>query len=371
MLTRSPNQATSCNAVSPQATTIFDNEILHPNPSNNAWTSHSIDVSHTGDRQAIDISVVLPVYKSADCIEELYNRLTLVVSQLAKNYELIFVDDGSPDSSWQQIQALSARDRRVKGVKLSRNFGQHAAISAGLKVSCGSSVVVMDADLQDPPEEIPRLIALANQGTDIVLAKRRSRKFSPWRNICAAIYFRLLNSFAQSTIDGSCATFSVLSRPVVEAYLTLNDSSRHYLFILFWLGFKRQSIEYEHGSRLHGESSYNFSKLVQHAMQGIYFQSNKLLELIVWLGLSLVGLSSLATAGLLVSCFLALTPSWMPFGASLFLIGGINLTALGLVGLYVGQTFEQVKGRPLYVIEQQTNLSNLLAAPSFSTTDSP
>lgn len=368
-MTGTPNQISLCNALRPQATTTFDSKSSHPIPPRNAWTAHSIDISHPGDVQAIDISVVLPVYKSAECIEELYNRLTLVVSQIAKNYELIFVEDGSPDSSWQQIQALSTRDSRVRGVKLSRNFGQHAAISAGLKASRGLSVVVMDADLQDPPEEIPRLMSLAKQGTDIVLAKRRSRKFSPWRNICAAIYFKLLNSFAQSNIDGSCATFSVLSRPVVDAYLTLNDSSRHYLFILFWLGFERQSIEYEHGSRLHGQSSYDFSKLVQHAMQGIYFQSNRLLELIVWLGLSLVGLSSLATAALLVTCFLALTPSWMPFGAMLILIGGINLTALGLVGLYVGQTFEQVKGRPLYVIEQQTNLSNLSEAAGFSAAD--
>jgi len=328
-------------------------------------TSHShavlLDEGELSSGKEVPISVVLPVYKSAACLEELYQRLTVVVSQLTENYELIFVEDGSPDSSWQQIRSLSTRDSRVRGVKLSRNFGQHAAISAGLKASRGRSVVVMDADLQDPPEEIPRLLALANQGTDIVLAKRRSRKFSRWRNVCATVYFKLLNSLAQSNIDGTCATFSVLSRPVVDAYLTLNDSSRHYLFILFWLGFERQSIEYEHGSRLHGESSYDFSKLVQHAMQGIYFQSNKLLELIVWLGLFIVFVGSLSTAALLVSSALALTPSWMALGAILFLLGGINLTALGLVGLYVGQTFEQVKGRPLYIVEQETNES---AAPT-------
>ncbi len=329
-------------------------------------TSHADSVRLNADEfsngNEVAISVVLPVYKSADCLEELYQRLTAVVSQLAENYELIFVEDGSPDSSWQQIQSLSKRDSRVRGVKLSRNFGQHCAISAGLRASRGKSVVVMDADLQDPPEEIPRLLALANQGTDIVLAKRRSRKFSLWRNVCATVYFKLLNSFAQSNIDGSCATFSVLSRPVVNAYLTLNDSSRHYLFILFWLGFERQSIEYEHGSRLHGESSYNFSKLVQHAMQGIYFQSNKLLEIIVWLGLLIVLVGCVSTAALLFGCALALTPGWMVVGAILFLLGGINLTALGLVGLYVGQTFEQVKGRPLYIIEQETNES---AAPIY------
>lgn len=315
----------------------------------------------------VKISVVLPVYKSAACLEELYQRLTVVVSQLTEKYELIFVEDGSPDSSWQQIQALASRDSRVRGVKLSRNFGQHAAISAGLRASGGQSVIVMDADLQDPPEEIPKLLELASP-TNIVLAKRRSRKFSLWRNVCAAVYFKVLNSLAQSEIDGSCATFSVLSRPVVDAYLTLNDSSRHYLFILFWLGFERQTIEYEHGSRLHGESSYNFSKLVQHAMQGIYFQSNKLIELIVWLGLFIVFAGSLSTAALLVSCVLALTPSWMALGAILVLLGGINLTALGLVGLYVGQTFEQVKSRPLYIVEQETNLA---FAPSISKADAP
>lgn len=308
-----------------------------------------------------NLSVVLPVYKTASCLEELYNRLTTVLSALCLSYEIIFIDDSSPDTSWSKIQRLSENDCAVRGMRLSRNFGQHAAISAGLSHSRGERVIVMDADLQDPPETLVRLLQQmeAQPSLDIVLARRVNRKFSLWRNVSAALYFGLLNWLTGSKLDGSYATFSLLSRKVVDAYLTLGDSSRHYLMMLNWLGFERAVIEYEHGVRSEdsGASSYSFSRLFRHAMSGLYFQSSAFLEKIALIGLLVTGVGlvcALVCVGQLAAgCFSPL----LALASLMILLGGFQATCLGLVAMFVGQSFEQAKRRPLFVIDREIGFS--------------
>jgi len=304
----------------------------------------------------IELSVVVPLYRSVESMDELLSRLGRVLPELARSYEIVLVDDGSPDDTWEICTRLCAGDRSVRAVRLSRNFGQHAAISAGLAAARGSRVAVMDADLQDPPEELPALYKTSLQGADIVFGRRVERGHSAWRNLGARLYFWLLNSSSRTHIDGRCGTFSILSRKVVDAYLRLNDTNRHYLFILFWLGFSRAFVDYEQRERPHGSSTYTLSKLIRHALQGMFFQSTKLLESIILCGFILAFSGGLLALLLAAAHFFSVPPpGWTSLAVLILLVGGVNLAALGFVGIYVGQVFEQVKGRPLFVIDSSLN----------------
>jgi glycosyltransferase involved in cell wall biosynthesis len=300
-----------------------------------------------------DISVVIPVYRAEECLVELHERLTVVLEKMGLTYELVLVEDRGTDKSWPLIRKLSTEDHHIHGIRLSRNFGQHAAITAGLSQARGNWAVVMDCDLQDPPEEIPRFFSSIQRGYDVVLAKRRHKRQSLSRRLIAAIYFRLLSIFAMMDIDGSYGTFSIISRKVIDAYLLFSERNRHYLMILCWLGFSTISVEYDHGQRLQGGSSYSFKALALHALQGIFFQTTILLQIIVYVGLaaSLFGLCS--ALYLIVSYFAGpRLPGWTSLIVLLLLTGGVILMSLGAVGLYIGEIFHQLKGRPLFVIDR-------------------
>ena len=302
----------------------------------------------------VEVSVVIPTYGSAGCLPALYERLTGVLRRLTNSYEIIFVEDCSPDLSWEILKDLAERDAHVRAFKLSRNFGQHAAITAGLAQSRGNWVVVMDCDLQDPPEDIPRLYEAALKGHDIVLARRKQRQHPPLRLLFARLYFFLLNAFARAKFNGEYGSFSIISRKVVESYLSFSDRNRHYLLILFWLGFDVGEIEYQHGRRHAGSSSYSFARLIAHALQGIFFQTTILLRLIVFTGFA-VSLSGGVLVLKIIADYLihSALPGWTSLAVLILLIGGAILMALGVVGLYVGEIFEQVKDRPLFVIARE------------------
>jgi polyisoprenyl-phosphate glycosyltransferase len=302
----------------------------------------------------LELSVVVPVYGCRDCLADLHRRLTEQVAAITPDYELILVDDRSPDGSWTVLKALSEADPKVKAIRLSRNFGQHNAITAGLAASRGRWTVVMDCDLQDPPEEIPRLLdALSNGRYDLVLAQRESRADSWLRVALARLYFKLLNTFMGTDIDGRFGTFSVLSRKVVDAYLDLGDRDRHYLFVLHWLGFERGTVQVPHAERPSGSSSYRLTALIRHAVRGVFFQTTNVLLYIVCFGFLL------AAAGMLLAIYdvilVALAhppPGYTSVMVATIIIGGFIIVSTGVTGLYIGRVFEQVKGRPLYVIDE-------------------
>jgi len=302
----------------------------------------------------LELSVVVPVYGCRDCLADLHRRLTEQVAAITPDYELILVDDRSPDGSWTVLKALSEADPKVKAIRLSRNFGQHNAITAGLAASRGRWTVVMDCDLQDPPEEIPRLLdALGNGRYDLVLAQRESRADSWLRVALARLYFKLLNTFMGTDIDGRFGTFSVLSRKVVDAYLDLGDRDRHYLFVLHWLGFERGTVQVPHAERPSGRSSYRLTALIRHAVRGVFFQTTNVLLYIVCFGFLL------AAAGMLLAIYdvilVALAhppPGYTSVMVATIIIGGFIIVSTGVTGLYIGRVFEQVKGRPLYVIDE-------------------
>jgi glycosyltransferase involved in cell wall biosynthesis len=304
-----------------------------------------------------ELSVVVPVYGCADCLTPLHNRLRAVLDEMGLDYELVYVDDRSPDSAWLRLTELGASDSTVRAIRLSRNFGQHAAITAGLAEARGRVVAVMDCDLQDPPESLPALWQKIEAGFDIVLARRLNRQQTRARRAAARLYFLMLRAFTGSKLDGDYGTLSMITRKVVDAYLLLGDQRRHYLFVVQWLGFERTEIEVEHGERVGGSTSYSFSALVLHAFEGIFFQTTRLLRWIVYLGFA-VALGGVALAAFLVvnRATSSPYPGWTSLAVLVLLMGGAIIVCIGVAGLYIEQIFNQVKGRPLFLIDERVGV---------------
>jgi dolichol-phosphate mannosyltransferase len=314
------------------------------------------------------LSVVVPVYRCAECLTPLHDRLTEALASLQDRYELIFVDDRSPDDAWDVLQRLAQEDRAVRVIRLSRNFGQQAAITAGIAASRGRWTVVMDCDLQDPPELITALYAKAQEGFDIVLARRKQKKHSLFRLLAARVYFRFIRLFLGVHIEGEYGSFSILSAKARDAFLRVPDRDRHYLPILLWLGFDRASIEYEHGARHAGTSAYSVGALIRLAAEGVFFQTTTLLRWIVYLGFLVAVAGVLLTLALIILAILVNPPpGWTSLAVLLLLIGGFIIVSTGVTGLYIGKIFQQVKNRPLYIVDAEIGSSE--AAQTVASSD--
>lgn len=304
-------------------------------------------------RGLVEISVVVPVYGCRGCLGELHRRLGAALEPLSTDYEVLLVDDGSPDDAWAEVRRLSALDPRVCGLRLSRNFGQHAAITAGLAASRGRWVVVLDCDLQDPPEEIPRLYAKALEGYDVVLSRREERVESLPRRLAASAYFRVHNMLAKGNLHTNYTNLSIISRKVVESFLALRDHDRQYLLILHWLGFRRAELDVRQSDRYTGQSSYSFRQLVKVAIDGLFFQSTVLLRWIIYLGF-LLALGGLSLAGYALLSWISghQLPNWTALPMFGLFLAAFIIISGGVTGLYVGKIFDQVKGRPLFVVDE-------------------
>ena len=299
-----------------------------------------------------ELSVVIPVYGCAGCLPALHERVRAATSEITEDAEIVLVDDRSPDGSWPILLELAAADPGVKLVRMSRNFGQHAAITAGLAEAEGRWVAVMDCDLQDPPEHLPVLYAKGQQGFDVVLSKRRRRSGSIVRRVTGALYYRLRNRLTGSDMHTNYTNLSLISRKVVDAFLALRDKDRQYLLIVDWLGYHRAETEVEHQARYEGRSSYTWRSLARVAIDGMFFQSTVLLRWIVYAGFLLASVGVLMAAyTLVVFLFGRPLPSWTGLPVLILLLTGFMIVSTGVIGLYVGKIFDQVKGRPLYVID--------------------
>ena len=304
--------------------------------------------------ETVEISVVVPVYNCSDCLDALHERLTKALEPLVDTWEIVLVDDRSKDESWDKVLELAASDDHVHAIRLSRNFGQHAAITAGLTESSGRWTVVMDCDLQDPPEAIPELYAKALEGHDIVFARRKARRQSLPRRAANRIYFALRRSLAGVNLETEHSNLSIISAKARAAFLSVPDAHRNFLLILYWLGFERMSIEFEHAERYAGESSYTFGSLLRVAVDGLFFQTTALLRWIVYLGFGMAVSSLLLAAYFVYQYYSTATyPGWTSLAVLLLLIGGFIIIAVGLTGLYLGKVFEQVKGRPLFIVDER------------------
>ena len=302
------------------------------------------------------ISVVIPVYKAENCLDELYRRLKQSLETISLNFEIVLVEDCGYDNSWQTIKCLARQDQRVKGIQFSRNFGQHYGITAGLDHCNGDWVVVMDCDLQDCPEEIPRLYVKAQEGYDIVLA-RRGKRHDPWlKRYTSWLFYKLFSYLADIEYDGETGNFRIMSRKVVHNFRNMREQLRFFGGLVQWLGFPTTSIEVQHAKRHEGQSTYTFAKLWKLASETIIAYSDKPLRLAVRFGF-LMAFFAFCYGIYIVShavYYGSPVPGWNSLIVSLYFIGGIIISILGIIGIYLGKTFDESKKRPLYIISQTT-----------------
>jgi polyisoprenyl-phosphate glycosyltransferase len=308
----------------------------------------------------IFLSIVSPVYRAEAIIDELVKRIREEVCPLTDHFEIVLVEDGSPDNSWAAIEANCIRDSRVKGVKLSRNFGQHNAITAGLAAASGDYIVVMDCDLQDDPKYIKHLLAKAQEGYDIVLTVKEARRHNPIKDFFANLFNLVFNWLIENNdlhSHGLVGSYSIISRKVVDAYLQLKDYYKPYLVALQWLGFSKAMIPVEHSERYSGQSSYSFARLVRHALNGIISQTQRLLMLSVYSGLTFAFIGFIAILYIIYrALFDGFQSGWASVIITIIFSTGLILTSLGVVGLYIGKIFEHVKGRPHYIVDKRVNM---------------
>jgi dolichol-phosphate mannosyltransferase len=304
------------------------------------------------------ISVVSPVYGCAGCLRELVARLQATLSALGESWEIVLVDDASPDSAWPVARELGAADARVKAIALSRNFGQHHAISAGLDHAKGDWIVVLDCDLQDRPEEIARLWAKAQEGHEVVFAERETRQDGWLKRTLSRGFIALLNWLSGATYDYRTANFGIYSRAVIDAVRSMGDPSPFFPIMVRWAGFRTTSIPVQHDARGDGKSSYTLRKLARLALETVLSHSDKPLRLVAAAGL-IVSVVALAITAFSVLRYLhgdVTVAGYTSVIASMWLLAGVMLFCMGIIGLYVGRVFESVKRRPLYVVRERVNL---------------
>lgn len=304
-----------------------------------------------------EISIVSPIYMAENIAQKLVDEISKSMSLLAVSFEIILVDDRSPDNSWNVIKSLSKTFSYVKSVRLSRNFGQHAAIMAGLSVAKGSWVVVMDCDLQDQPKEIKKLYHKALEGYEVVLAKREHRQDNLLKKMSSKLFYKLFNYLAGVRVDSEIANFGIYKNNVIKSICTMGDA--HVFFPLFirWVGYNQTAIAVEHASRDSGKSTYNWVKLIKLASNTIISFSDKPLRLFLNLGLIISLMSFLGAVYVLIKAFLGEIEvmGYSSIFIAICFFSGIIITTLGILGIYLGKAFDQSKNRPLFIIDDIQN----------------
>nr|MBP8993858.1 glycosyltransferase family 2 protein [Bacteroidales bacterium] len=305
----------------------------------------------------VHISVVSPVYRADKIVQELVKQVKENLLTITEDFEIILVNDASPDNSWVAIETECKKDKRVKGINLSRNFGQHYAITAGLSYAKGEWVVVMDCDLQDRPDEIPNLYKKAMEGWDIVFAQRKERKDGFLKKKLSKLFYYLFSYLTETKQDASVANFGIYNKKVIVAILSMKDQIRFFPTMVQWVGFRKYYLPVKHSERFEGKSSYNFKGLFKLALNSILAFSDKPLRLTVKLGFGITLISLLV---MLVYFIMYLTGSIKVLGftsliISFWFLSGIIIFILGFVGLYIGKMFEKVKDRPNFIVQEEIN----------------
>ena len=304
------------------------------------------------------ISVVIPEYKGATIIGELLERLDASLSPISADYEIILVNDCSPDDTWTEIKRFATRDKRIVGLNLSKNYGEHYAISAGLKYAKGEWIVVMDCDLQNRPEDIPALYQKALEGWDIVHARRVHKQFGFWKRMSSKLFHRFYDRLTGRTSDETIAEFGIYSAKVIAEYNKLIEVSRSFNFLIDFLGFRVTAIDVQHDARADdGPSSYSLRKLLKLGFHSIIADSNKPLYISVALGFAITGVSFLLAIINVIAYFFdsAVVRGYTTTIFSIWFATGIILLMMGIIGLYIGKIFDQVKQRPIFIVMESVN----------------
>lgn len=302
------------------------------------------------------LSIVSPVYRAENIVDELVRRIKLSIEPLTNDYEIVLVEDCGPDNSWAQIEKNAKLDARVKGIKLSRNFGQHHAITAGLDACKGEWVVVMDCDLQDRPEEIPALYTKALEGYDIVFARRVNRQDSFIKRQTSNLFYKAFSYLSGVPQDGTIANFGIYSKKVIAAINSMREPMRAFSPMARWVGFNKVALDVKHDERFEGKSSYNWARLINLALDIALAYSDKPLRMVIKTGFFI---SSLAILYAILNIYLYFTgvihvTGFASLIISIWFLSGLIIFILGIVGLYIGKTFDGIKNRPLYLVDKKT-----------------
>ncbi len=302
-----------------------------------------------------ELSVVVPVFNEEENIPELYRRLVAVLEGCVASFEILFVDDGSRDNSWTLVRELAAQDGRVRGLRFSRNFGHQMAFAAGLEHAQGDAVVIMDADLQDPPEVIPELLQRWREGWEVVYAVRRTRHGEgAFKLFTAKLFYRLLQRITAVDIPLDTGDFRLMGRRAVQAFRRLGERHRFTRGLVAWLGFRQTGVLYDRAARHAGDTKYPLRKMMRFAVDAITSFSHVPLQLATWMGFAV---SALAFAYIVVVLVLKLKgiswPGYTSLMAAILFLGGVQLVMIGLLGEYLGRVYDEVKHRPLYLIQER------------------
>jgi glycosyltransferase involved in cell wall biosynthesis len=313
------------------------------------------------------ISVIVPCYNEAQVIAETNRQLVATLAALdGLDFEIVYVDDGSSDATVELLRAIQSADKRARVVRLSRNFGHQLAVSAGLEHAAGDALVIIDADLQDPPEVIPEMVARWRDGYHVVYGMRTDRAgetaFKLWT---AKLFYRLINRLSKVQLPLDVGDFRLLDRRVVDVLLSMPERDRFLRGMVSWIGFRQVAVMYRRAERRAGESKYPLLKMLQFAADGVISFSLTPLRLALWVGFLSIGL---AFAGILYALIIRLyTNDWVRGWTSIFtavlFIGGAQLVTLGIIGEYIGRIYAEVKRRPLYVVEERLGFGDGATAP--------
>lgn len=299
---------------------------------------------------SVQVSIVSPVYNERACLEELVRRLDAALRGV--DYEIVLVDDGSRDGSWDEIVRLREQYPRLKGLRFSRNFGHHVAITAGLDWTQGEWVVVMDSDLQDLPESIPVLLAKARDGHDVVIARRQGKQHGWFKRLLSHLFHRTMSWLADFDLDHTVGVFRVMHRDVVVAVRAMRETPRFFVGIVHWVGFRRAYVDVTHGARFAGETKYPLSKQLVLGLRAALGFSEKPLMVAATSGLVLAALGVVYAAVIVVQALMGQIAvlGYASLMSAILVVGGLAIFTTGLVGLYVGSVFTQTKRRPLYLL---------------------
>ena len=302
------------------------------------------------------ISVVIPVYKNEASLRELYHRLKHFLEAISNDFEIIMVEDCGGDHSWDIITELARLDKCVEGIQFSRNFGQHYGITAGLDHCDSDWVVVMDADLQDRPEEIPRLYKKALEGYDVVLARRIRRKDKFFKIAISSLFYKVFSYLTNVSYDSQVGNFRILSRKVIENFRLMRENLRYFGGMIDWMGFPTAYIDVGHDERFQGKSTYTLRKLLKLGGEAIIAFSDKPLKLSIKLGFTISFLAFVFGSYIIFRALVFDSPviGWASLIVSVYFLGGIIIAILGITGIYLGKTFDETKKRPLYIIKRST-----------------
>ncbi|QWG58880.1 glycosyltransferase [Bacillus mycoides] len=305
------------------------------------------------------ISVVVPMYFEEEVAQECYNRLKSVMLQNNINYEFVFVNDGSTDRTMEILSEISANDYRTKVVNFARNFGHQIAVTAGIAAAKGDAIVIIDADLQDPPEVIPELIAKWEEGYEVVYAKRKQRKGETWFKLLTAKYFyKALNYMSDIDIPKDTGDFRIIDRKVADVFNQMTERNRFIRGMMSWVGFRQTYVEYERDERFAGETKYPLKKMIKFASDGIIAFSTKPLRIVMSLGLLSVLISIIVLLYTITVKIIGndTQTGWASIMVAITFFSGIQLLGLGIVGQYIARIYDESKNRPIYIVKETINI---------------